>query len=64
MKLSEVKRRNRVIGIVAAAVLFQAGGLDPWLRGLGGTAFSFAVLVALFVAAPMLIEFLERRFTK
>lgn len=64
MKLSEVKRRNRVIGIIGAAVLFQAGGLDPWLRGIAGAAFSFAVLVALFVLVPMLLELLERRFVK
>lgn len=64
MKLSDVKRRNRLLGIIGAALLFQAGGLDPWLRGIGGAAFSFAVLVALFVAIPMLLEFLERRFTK
>jgi len=64
VKLSEVKRRNRVIGIIGAAVLFQAGGLDPWLRSVGGTVFSFAVLVALFVLVPILIELLERRFVK
>lgn len=64
MKLSEVKRRNRVIGIIGAALLFQAGGLDPWLRGVGGAAFSFLVLVALFVLVPILIELLERRFVK
>jgi len=64
VKLSEVKRRNRVIGIVGAALLFQAGGLDPWLRGVGGTVFSFAVLVALFFLIPILIEYLERKFVK
>ncbi|OGR78040.1 MAG: hypothetical protein A2X32_07895 [Elusimicrobia bacterium GWC2_64_44] len=64
MKLSEVKKRNRILGIIGAALLFQAGGLDPWLRSVGGTAFSFAVLIVLFVLAPLLIEFLERKFTK
>lgn len=64
MKLSEVKRRNRVIGIVGAALLFQVAGLDPWLRGIGGTAFSFAVLILLFFFIPILIEYLERRFVK
>ncbi len=64
MRLSEVKRRNRVIGIVGAAVLFQAGGLDPRLRAAGGPAFSFAVLIALFVLVPILIELLERKFTR
>jgi len=64
VKLSEVKKRNRILGIIGAALLFQAGGLDPWLRSVGGTAFSFAVLIVLFVLAPLLIEFLERKFTK
>jgi len=64
VKLSEVKRRNRVIGIIGAALLFQAGGLDPRLRAIGGTAFSFAVLLLLFFFAPIAIEYLERKFTK
>ena len=64
MKLSEVKRRNRVIGIIAAALLFQNGGLDARLRAIGGTAFSFAVLVLLFFLVPIAIESLERKFTK
>ncbi len=64
MKLSEVKRRNRFIGIVAAALLFQAGGLDPFLRRIGGPVFSFLVLVALFFLAPMVIEYLERKIVK
>ncbi|MDD2804220.1 MAG: hypothetical protein PHV33_01590 [Elusimicrobiales bacterium] len=64
MKLSEVKKRNRLLGIIGAALLFQAGGLDPWLRGIGGTAFSFAVLLLLFFLAPIVIELLERKFTK
>ncbi|HCC47800.1 MAG TPA: hypothetical protein DEQ38_06745 [Elusimicrobia bacterium] len=64
MKLSDVKRRNRVIGIICAAVLFQAGGLDPRLRAIGGTAFSFTVLVLFFFLIPLAIEYLERKFTK
>ena len=64
MKLSEVKRRNRLIGVAAAAVLFQAAGLDPFLRSVGGAAFSFIVLVLLFFLFPMAIEYLERRFVK
>jgi len=64
VKLSEVKRRNRIIGVAAAAFLFQAAGLDPFLRKLGGTAFSFIVLVLLFFLFPMAIEYLERRFVK
>ena len=64
MRLSEVKRRNRVIGIVAAAILFQAGGLDARLRAAGGPLFSFAVLVLLFFLSPILLEYLERKFTK
>lgn len=64
MKLSEVKKRNRILGIIGAALLFQAGGLDPWLRSIGGTAFSFAVLILLFFSIPIAIEYLERKFTK
>lgn len=64
MKLSEVKKRNRILGIIGAALLFQAGGLDARLRGIGGTAFSFSVLVLLFFLIPIVIEFLERKFTK
>lgn len=64
MRLSDVKRRNRVIGIIGAALLFQAGGLDARLRAIGGTFFSFAVLLLLFFLAPILIEALERKFTK
>jgi len=64
MKLSAVKRRNRLIGIAAAAVLFQTAGLDPLLRGIGGMAFSFIILVALFFLFPLVIEYLERKFVK
>ncbi|OGS13677.1 MAG: hypothetical protein A2285_10735 [Elusimicrobia bacterium RIFOXYA12_FULL_57_11] len=64
MKLSEVKRRNRFIGIVAAAILFQALGLDVVLRRLGGPVFSFIALLALFFLFPLLIEYLERKFVK
>jgi hypothetical protein len=64
MKLSEVKRRNRILGIIGTAVLFQTGGLDPRLRAIGGTAFSFTILVLLFFLVPLAIEYLERKFTK
>ena len=64
MKLSEVKRRNRIIGIIGTAVLFQTGGVDARLRALGGTLFSFSVLVLLFFLVPIAIEYLERKFTK
>lgn len=64
MRLSEVKRRNRILGIIGTAVLFQAGGLDPRLRAIGGTAFSFTILVLLFFLVPLAIEYLERKFTK
>ena len=64
MRLSEVKRRNRLIGIIAAAVLFQASGLDPLLRRIGGTAFSFIIMVVLFFLFPVVIEYLERKFVK
>ncbi len=64
MKLSEVKRRNRVIGVIAAAVIFQTAGLDPFLRRTGGVVFSFIVLLVLFFLFPMLIEYLERKLVK
>jgi len=64
MKLSDVKRRNRILGIIGTAVLFQAGGVDARLRAIGGTLFSFTVLVLLFFLVPILIESLERKFTK
>jgi len=64
MKLSDVKRRNRFIGIIAAAILFQTAGLDPLLRRIGGVLFSFIVMVALFFLFPMVIEYLERKFVK
>ena len=64
MKLSEVKRRNRIIGVIAAALLFQATGLDSYLRRVGGTVFSFIVLLLLFFLFPMVIEKLERKFVK
>ncbi|MBI4351506.1 MAG: hypothetical protein HY550_08720 [Elusimicrobia bacterium] len=64
MRLSEVKRRNRFIGVAAAALLFQAAGLDPLLRRIGGTVFSFIILVLLFFLIPMGIEYLERRLLK
>jgi len=64
VRLSEVKRRNRVLGIVAAALLFQAAGLDPLLRRLGGPVFSFIALLILFFLFPIAIEYLERKFVK
>ena len=64
MKLSDVKKRNRFIGIILAALVFQAAGLDPFLRRLGGPLFSFCVLVLLFFLVPMGIEYLERKFVK
>ena len=64
MKLSDVKRRNRIIGVIAAAVIFQTAGLDQFLRRTGGVVFSFIVLLALFFIFPMLIEYLERKFVK
>jgi hypothetical protein len=64
MRLSDVKRRNRVIGVVAAALLFQAAGVDQLLRRLGGAVFSFVVLLVLFFLFPLAIEYLERKFVK
>lgn len=64
MKLSDVKRRNRVIGVIGAAILFQTTGLDPFLRGIGGVVFSFIILLLLFFLFPMVIEYLERKFVK
>jgi len=64
VKLSEVKRRNRVIGVVAAALLFQAAELDQFLRRAGGALFSFIALLVLFFLFPLAIEFLERKLVK
>ena len=64
MKLSDVKNRDRIIGIVAGAVIFQTAGLDPYLRRMGGVVFSFCILVLLFFLIPIIIEYLERKFVK
>lgn len=64
MKLSDVKRRNRLIGVIGAALLFERAGLDPFLRRLGGVLFSFCVLLLLFFLAPLLLEYLERKFVR
>jgi len=64
VKLSDVKRRNRLAGIILAAVLFQTAGVDGRLRAIGGPLFSFAVLVLLFFLIPIIIEYLERKFVK
>ena len=64
MKLSDVKRRNRIIGVVLAVMLVYRFGLDVYLRRIGGPLFVVLALIPLFVLFPMLIEWLERKFVK
>ena len=61
MRLSDVKRRNRVIGVALAVVSVYATGLDGLLRRLGGPLLLLACLIPLFILAPLLIEWLERK---
>ncbi len=60
MKLSDVKRSNRLIGVLLAVGLTYASGLDGLLRRSGGPAFMLICLVPMFVLFPMGIELLER----
>jgi ABC-type nitrate/sulfonate/bicarbonate transport system permease component len=64
VKLSGVKRRNRMIGVVLAVGLTYWSGLDVALRRFGGPVFLICCLIPLFVLFPMLIEYLERKFVK
>lgn len=64
MKLSEVKRRNRVFGVLLAVGITYATGLDALLRRLGGPVLLVCALVPFFVLFPMLVEYLERKFVK
>ncbi len=61
MKLSDVKRRNRLAGVLLAVGLTYWSGLDGALRRAGGPVLLVLSLVPLFVLFPMLIEWLERR---
>ncbi len=62
MKLSEVRRRNRIIGVLLAVMLVYATGMDEVLRRLGGPVLVIVALVPFFILLPMAIEWLERRF--
>ena len=64
MKLSEVKRRNRFIGVILAVSLTYWSGLDQLLRRAGGPVLVILALVPFFVLFPMAIEWLERKFVK
>ncbi len=64
MRLSEVRRRNRFIGVLLAVLLVYATGVDEVLRRLGGPALVIIALVPFFILLPMAIEWLERRFVK
>jgi ABC-type nitrate/sulfonate/bicarbonate transport system permease component len=64
VKLSEVKRRNQIIGVVLAVGITYWSGLDVLLRRYGSPVFLVCALVPLFVLFPMLIEYLERKFVK
>jgi len=64
MKLSEVKRSNRLIGVVLAVGLTYWSGLDVILRRIGGPLFEVLCLIPCFVLFPMAIQWLERKFVK
>jgi len=64
MKLSDVKRRNRYIGVLLAVGIVYSTGLDDVLRRMGGPLLLVLSLVPFFLLFPMLIEWLERRFVK
>ena len=64
MKLSDVKRSNRMIGVVLAVGLTYWSGLDGVLRRAGGPVLVILALVPLFVLFPIAVEWLERKFVK
>lgn len=64
MKLSDVKRRNRFIGVIAAVGLTYWSGLDEFLRRAGGPLLLILALVPFFVLFPLAIEWLERKIRK
>ncbi|MBI5743057.1 MAG: hypothetical protein HY952_00760 [Elusimicrobia bacterium] len=64
MRLSEVKRSNRMIGVLLAVGITYATGLDAALRRAGGPVLLVCCLVPLFVLFPLLVEYLERKFVK
>ncbi len=64
MKLSDVKRRNRFIGVILAVSLTYWAGLDQVLRRVGGPVLVILALVPFFVLFPMAIEWLERKIRK
>lgn len=64
MKLSDVKRRNRFLGVVLAVGLTYWSGLDQALRRAGGPVLVILALVPFFILFPMAIEWLERAIIK
>lgn len=64
MKLSDVKRRNRFIGVILAVSLTYWSGLNEVLRRAGGPVLVILALVPFFVLFPMAIEWLERKIRK
>ena len=60
MRLSGVKRRNRILGVLLAVALTYWSGLDEVLRRAGGPVLQVLALVPLFILFPMAIERLER----
>lgn len=64
MRLSDVKRRNRFIGVIAAVGLTYWAGLDQVLLRAGGPVLLVAALVPFFILFPLAIEWLERKIRK
>ena len=64
MKLLDVKRRNRFVGVIAAVSLTYWAGLDVVLRRAGGPVLMLLALVPFFILFPMAIEWLERAVIK
>ena len=64
MKLSDVKRRNRFIGVILAVGLTYWSGFEGVLRRAGGPVLVILALVPFFILFPMAIEWLERKIRK
>jgi ABC-type nitrate/sulfonate/bicarbonate transport system permease component len=64
MKLSDVKRRNRFIGVILAVSLTYWSGLDQLLRRAGGPVLLVLALVPFFILFPLAIEWLELKIRK
>jgi len=64
VRLSDVKRRNRFIGVILAVGITYWAGLDQVLRRAGGPLLEILALLPFFVLFPMAVEWLERKFVK